>query len=82
MIEKPLDEVTESDLQDLIEHAVLEGKAIEYKQELPETRGDRKTLAKEASSFANTQAGDLIYGIEEDDNSGEPVDFHDLALFS
>jgi len=80
VIEKPLDEVTEADLQDLIDHAVLEGKTIEYKQELPETRGDRKTLAKEASSFANTQGGDLIYGIEEDDDSGEPVDFHDLEM--
>ncbi|WP_176451320.1 helix-turn-helix domain-containing protein [Halorubrum sp. Ea8] len=80
MIEKPLDEITESDLQNLIEHTVLEGKTIEYKQEIPDTRGGRKTLVQEASSFANTQGGDLIYGIEEDDDSGEPVDFHDLEI--
>lgn len=80
MIEKPLSEISESDLQGLINHAVLEGKTIEYKQELPETRGDRKTLAQEVSSFANTRGGDLIYGIKEDTDTGDPVGFNDLEI--
>jgi hypothetical protein len=80
MIDKPLEEVSESDLQGLINNSVFEGKRLEYKQELPRTRGDRKALAQEASSFANTQGGDLIYGIKEDEDSGEPVEFHDLDI--
>jgi hypothetical protein len=80
VIETPFDEISEADLQNLIDHPVLEGKTIEYKQELPQTRGDKKTLAKEASSFANTQGGDLIYGIKEDDDTGEPVEFNDLEI--
>ena len=35
MINKKIDDITEADLQSLIDNKVLEGKTIEYKRELP-----------------------------------------------
>ena len=80
MIERPLDEITESDVQALIDNDVLEGKRLEYKRELPDTRGERKTFVQEVTSLSNTQGGDLIYGIEEESDSGIPDALYDLEI--
>ena len=67
MILKPLESVTEADLQALIANAVPEGKTIEYKQALPgNADADKKEFLADVSSFANTTGGDLIYGVTED----------------
>jgi hypothetical protein len=66
MIVKPLDEITETDLNGLITASVAERKTIDYKQQLPDTNdaGKRELLA-DVSSFANTAGGDLIFGVTE-----------------
>jgi hypothetical protein len=66
MIPKPLDEITEADLNDLVDAGVAERKTLDYKQQLPETNdaGKRELLA-DVSSFANTAGGDLIFGMLE-----------------
>jgi len=71
-LDKPIESITESDLQQLLEDSVPEGKTIEYKSALPSnSRRDRIEFLKDVSAFANTAGGHLIYGIEEEE--GNPV---------
>ena len=73
MIQRKLDEITESDLSSLISDNVAEGKTIEYKQVLPgNSDSDKKEFLADLSSFSNTGGGDLIYGIKE--QRGLPVE--------
>ncbi|GLQ45657.1 hypothetical protein GCM10007862_07080 [Dyella lipolytica] len=65
MIAKPIDSITEADLLHLIEAAIVESKRIEYKRELPDAGDAGKVkFLKSVTALANTQGGDLIYGVE------------------
>jgi hypothetical protein len=73
MLPKPPNQVTEANLQALIDNRVQEGKTIDYKVCLPGlTDADKKEFLADASSFANTSGGDLIYGMAEE--KGEPTE--------
>ncbi len=65
-LEKPLDEIAESDLQILVDNQADESLVLEFKRELPT---NNKEIAKDVSSMANAKGGFLIYGIGEDDNN-------------
>ncbi len=79
MIPKSINQITEQDLQTLIDNSVLEGKTIEYKQELPgNSDTDKKEFLADVSSFANAGGGDLIYGIVED--KGIPIELKGLTI--
>ena len=66
MIAKPLNEVVESDIQELKDSGVAEGKTIEYKREFPGgTDEEKREFLADVSSFANTEGGDIIYGVVE-----------------
>lgn len=66
MIPKPLAEITESDLHDLLTAGISETKTLDYKQRLPEMNDSAKReFLADVSSFANTAGGDLIFGITE-----------------
>ena len=81
MIGKSVDEITEQDLQHLIQDAVLEGKTLEYKQSLPtNSDADRKEFLADVSSFANASGGDLIYGITQDADTGKPLSLDGLSI--
>jgi hypothetical protein len=59
-----------SDIQELITNSVAENKILEYKQELkittvPSSDGEKKEFLADVSAFANTEGGDIIYGISE-----------------
>ena len=57
-----------SDLQNLIDHQVREGKVIEYKRDLyGNTDSEKKEFLADVSSFANTVGGDLIIGMDEEE---------------
>jgi hypothetical protein len=72
-LEKPLESITEADLQILLTDAVAEGKAIEYKESLPADSYDsRIDFLADVSSFANAAGGHLFFGIREE--SGVPVE--------
>lgn len=81
MITKPLTSLTEADLLRLINEKVPESKQIEYKRELPDG-SDKGTVnfLRAVTAFANTQGGDLLYGIEAKD--GIPVRLSPLTLTS
>ncbi len=71
-LDKPLDDLVESDLVRLILDSVAESKMIEYKQMLPgRSDADRKEVLADVSSFANAAGGNLIYGVMAVD--GHPV---------
>lgn len=73
MIEKPIDQIVESDLQALVDNKVIEAKTLEYKQALPgASESDKKEFLADVSSFANASGGDIIYGIVEDRGTGTP----------
>ena len=70
---KPLTELDEADLQDLVQREVSEGREIEYKSQLPGTSdSEKREFLSDVSSFANCVGGDLIFGIREE--QGVPVD--------
>jgi Schlafen, AlbA_2 len=77
---KDIKEITEDDLQALIDNEVAEKKILDYKKQLPfeydttsrKTKWDEREkvkFAKNVSSFANASGGILIYGID-DEKSG------------
>ncbi|MFX1588295.1 MAG: helix-turn-helix domain-containing protein [Promethearchaeota archaeon] len=81
MIEKNLDEITEEDLQALIDNSVLERKRLEFKQSLPGgSDSEKKEFLADVSSFANASGGDLIYGMVEDRKTGYPKSLNGLVL--
>jgi hypothetical protein len=75
-----IEEITERDLQGLIDNHVLELKKLEYKETLTiNTEGEKKEFLADISSFANTTGGDIIYGIAEGPTH-EPVTFVGLDI--
>ncbi|AKB32419.1 Divergent AAA domain protein [Methanosarcina siciliae HI350] len=81
MIPKALNQITEQDLQSLVDNGVLEGKTIEYKQVLKlDTYEEKREFLADVSSFANASGGDLIYGIIEDRESGAPERLEGLQI--
>jgi len=75
---KPLDQLGEAELLDLVEMAVAEWKTIEYKLALPgKDDKDRKEFLRDVSSFANASGGHLVFGIRE--AKGIPVEICGLA---
>lgn len=64
---RPIESITEKDLQRLIDDQVPEGKSIEYKLELNLEKGDdKKEFLHDVTSFANTAGGHLLFGVEPD----------------
>lgn len=60
------DDITEKDLDELIDVGVPEGLIIEYKRDIyGKSDADKKEALKDISSFANSFGGHLIIGIEE-----------------
>ncbi len=81
MIAKPIDQITEKELQTLVDNAVLEKKTLEYKQLLPNNSdGDKKEFLADVSSFANASGGDLIYGLVSDNVTGAPLKVEGIEL--
>lgn len=67
MISKALETITAADLQRLIDDEVAESKFIDYKRQLPpDTREGHREFLKDVSALANTDGGDLLYGVEEE----------------
>jgi len=66
------DDLTEKNLEELIDVGVPEGFNIEYKRDLyGKSDSDKKEALKDISSFGNSFGGHLIIGIEEE--NGIPI---------
>ncbi len=67
MLDKPLETITYTDLDQFVQEKWPEGKAVDYKRDLyGRTDDEKRELLKDASSFANTQGGDILIGVDED----------------
>lgn len=67
LFSKQAGHLTEGDLVEIVTNQVSEGKRIEYKSTLPNsTEESKKEFLADVSSFANTQGGFLIFGIDEE----------------
>ena len=65
MISKQLADITFADIAALIANAVPEGRTIEYKAKLPGPNdANKREFLADVTSFANTDGGDLLFGIE------------------
>ncbi|MDG5488858.1 ATP-binding protein [Sphingomonas sp. BGYR3] len=68
MIDQPLDTIDEAALMRLIDNQVGERRDLEFKRDLPGGRDDdKKEFLADVTALANSQGGDLIYGIDERD---------------
>lgn len=63
LLDIPLERITESDLQTLIEVGTPESVTIDYKRD---TYADNVEFLKDISSFANARGGEIIIGMDED----------------
>ena len=71
-LDKPILDLTEGDLRELITNGVTERRDIEYKGQLPGTNDEaKKEFLADVSSFGNTVGGHLIFGIDE--REGLPI---------
>lgn len=75
---KPLDEITEVDLQRLVTDGVVENRELEFKRDLPGPGGEeKKEFVRDVVSFANSAGGHIIYGIAE--SNGVPTEFAPIS---
>lgn len=88
IFEKPVEEISLDDVEQLVSEGIQEGKQVEYKEylNLDDGSADHKTtLLAEATSFANSDGGHLIVGIPDDDGrpkhaAGFPVNEIDQTI--
>lgn len=72
MIPKPIDQIKGSDIESLITSEVREDRTIEYKSTFyGGSDADRKEWLADATAFANTVGGDIVFGVIEKD--GLPI---------
>lgn len=79
---KELDQLTESDLHELISGEIVEGWYIEYKAEIPRASGgsfDSNKIAKSVAAFANTKGGWIFWGIGCNDKN-KPVSIAGIEI--
>jgi hypothetical protein len=66
MVERPLEAMTDGDIQRLVSNGVSEGRSQEYKELLPGGNdAERREFLADVSSLANAAGGDLVFGIRE-----------------
>lgn len=71
---KRMDDISEHDLQELVDQKFAESKTVEYKERLSVgSESDRKKFLSQVSSLANAAGGHLIYGVRATDGEPEEV---------
>ena len=70
VIDKDIKQITEEDLQNLVNNKRQEDTFLDFKRDCyGRTDTDKKELLKDVSAFANGSGGEIIIGIEEDNYS-------------
>jgi hypothetical protein len=78
LFDHPVTQITEQDLQALIIDKEAEHKTIDYKRDaVGSSDSDKKEFLYDASSFANTVGGHIVFGMDE--AQGLPVNLVGLA---
>lgn len=80
MIKKSLHEITIRDIYQLMNQKVVESRTLDYKLEVhvedkfSNSRESRKELLRDLCAFANTDGGDLIIGVREENGSPSNIE--------
>ena len=83
VINKQLVDISEADLQSLIDEERIEKKVLDYKSELPgNSNSEKKDFLANVSSFANAVGGDLIYGVIENRKTGKPEKLEGIEIIN
>ena len=81
MINRNIDDISFTDIEELIKNEVGESKCLEYKSELLiDTHDNRREFLSDISSFANADGGYIIYGLAEDNNTKLPCDICGISI--
>ncbi|WP_299192460.1 ATP-binding protein [uncultured Erythrobacter sp.] len=80
MISEPLEAIGTDTLDRLIANGVAENRTLEYKRDLPnpKDKDSKREFLADVTSFANSQGGDLLYGI--DAPRGIPTAIAELSI--
>lgn len=74
MIRKPLSEVTDVDIQDLVDTRAEEDVTLEFKREFPTGKNqDLIELRADVTAMANTSGGDIVFGVREENSIASEV---------
>ena len=73
MFGKLISQLTEEDIQTLVDNNEKESSILEYKQELSGTEPEKKEISKDVSAMANSEGGYLIIGVQEQDGRASAV---------
>ena len=66
MLQKPIEEIVWQDIERLVDQGRLEERTLEFKRDLPGgNRESCKEFLSDISSFANSDGGDIIFGVRE-----------------
>ncbi len=80
MLAKSLENLAALDLQALVDDGVAESVTLEFKREIPEAAGGGSVkILREITALANTNGGDLIYGVAEQDSVAAEIAGIDAA---
>ncbi len=81
MIPKLFDAIVKQDIDDLIAQARPERRTLEYKQALPNVglEQEKAEFLADVCSFANASGGDILYGVTEKRENGQPTGIPDSA---
>ncbi|TKJ18348.1 MAG: hypothetical protein CEE42_16560 [Promethearchaeota archaeon Loki_b31] len=83
IINKQLEDISESNIQHLIDDERIEKKVLDYKSELPgNSDSEKKDFLANVSSFANAVGGDLIYGVIENRKTGKPEKLEGIEILN
>jgi hypothetical protein len=78
MIEGPIETISAADILRLVERRVAEGRTLEFKRDLPAGRDDDvKEFLADVTALANSNGGDLIFGVGETD--GAAASLHPIS---
>jgi hypothetical protein len=80
LISKTLSEINEADLQSLVDNAVLDKKTLSFENVLPYYDNEVAEFLSEVSSFANSDGGQVIFGISLDSKTGYPSKLEGFGL--
>lgn len=81
MFNKTIDQITEMDLQGLVDNSAIELKTLDYKAILPgHSDSDKKEFLADVSSFANSIGGDIVFGIVCDKSTGTPKTLEGISV--
>lgn len=71
----PFEDINENDILFLIDNKISEGKNLDFKARFHKkpTDSEKKELSKDLSSFANSDGGDLVFGICEKNGQADSL---------